>query len=293
MHKMFSGADFFEGPRWHDGAWWVSDIFGGRVFRVSPEGAGEVVAEVPGWPNGLGFLPDGDLIVASLRDRRLLRRDSAGRLGLHADLCALSPYWLNDLLVDDKGRAWVGNLGADLENGGDPGPTTLCRIDPDGTGEVVADGLLFPNGMAISGDGRTLIIGETMGNRMTAFTIREDGTLGDRRVWAEFGPVPPRSRWTMATLHDMELSPDGCAIDAEDCIWVADAGNRRVCRVARGGRILEERRVPGEAAIAACALGGPDGRTLLICTAPSTYVDQFQGKELGELWQVTVDVPAP
>ncbi|MDG2001949.1 MAG: SMP-30/gluconolactonase/LRE family protein [Novosphingobium sp.] len=291
MEKLFSGGDFFEGPRWHDGFWWVSDIFGGRVFRVSRAGEGEVVAEVPGWPNGLGFMPDGDLIIASLRERKLLRRDSSGRLSLHGDLSALSPYWLNDILVDAQGRAWVGNLGVNLENGSDPEPTTLCRIDPDGTGEVVADGLLFPNGMAVTRDGRTLVVGESMGNRMSAFTIGADGSLSDRRVWAEFGPVPSRSQWTMASLHDMELSPDGCAIDAEDCIWLADAGNRRVCRVAEGGRILEEMRVPGEKRIYACALGGVDGRTLVICAAPSSDFEQLQGKGLAALWQVTVKVP--
>jgi sugar lactone lactonase YvrE len=293
MEKLFGGADFFEGPRWRDGAWWASDIFAGRVFRVTPQGEGQVVAVVPQWPSGLGFMPTGELIIAAIRDRKLLRLASDGSLGLHADLSELSPFWLNDMLVDGQGRAWVGNLGVDLESSGDPGPTTLCRIDPDGTGEVVADGLLFPNGMAMTRDGRTLIVGETMGNRMTAFTIGDDGSLSDRRVWAEFGPEPPRSKWTMATLHDMELSPDGCAIDAEDCIWVADAGNRRVCRVAQGGRILQELRVPGDPAIDACALGGPDGRTLLLCTAPSTHVEQFQGKQLGELWQVRVEVPAP
>jgi len=293
MRKLFSGGDFFEAPRWHGGAWWVSDIFGGRVFRVSPEGEGSVVAEVPEWPNGLGFLPDGDLLIASLRDRRLLRLGKSGRLSLHADLAGLSPYWLNDMLVDQLGRAWVGNLGADLENGGEPGPTSLCRVDPDGTGEVVADGLLFPNGMAITGDGHTLVVGESMGNRMSAFTIAEDGSLQDRRIWAEFGPVPPRERWTMATLHDMDLSPDGCAIDAEDCIWVADAGNRRVCRIAEGGRILQELRAPAGDRIYACGLGGPDGRTLVICAAPSSDAGQLQGNGLASLYEVTVDVPAP
>jgi sugar lactone lactonase YvrE len=129
------------------------------VFRVSPEGEGEVVAEVPEWPSGLGFLPNGNLVIASLHDRRLVRLDESGALSLHADLSGLSPYWLNDMLVDGLGRAWVGNLGADLVNGGDPGPTTLCRIDPDGTDEVVAEGLLFPNGMVITRDARTLIVG--------------------------------------------------------------------------------------------------------------------------------------
>jgi sugar lactone lactonase YvrE len=293
MRRLFSGGDFFEAPRWHGGYWWVSDIFGARVFCVSPEGDGKVVAEVPEWPNGLGFLPDGDLLITSLRDRRLLRMDKSGALNVHADLAELSPYWLNDMLVDNKGRAWVGNLGADLVAGGDPRPTSICRIDPDGTGVVAATDLLFPNGMAITADGRTLVIGESMGNRMSAFTIGDDGSLGDRRIWAEFGPVPSRERWTMETLHDMDLSPDGCAIDAEDCIWVADAGNRRVCRVAQGGRILDELRVPGGDRIYACGLGGPDSRSLVICAAPSSDVAELQGSGLASLYEVTVEVPAP
>jgi sugar lactone lactonase YvrE len=293
MRRLFSGGDFFEGLRWHGTSWWVSDIFGGKVYRVSPQGYGQVVASVEEWPNGLGFLPNGDLVIAALRARKLLRRDAAGAISLHADLADLTPRWLNDLLVDARGRAWVGSLGADLENGGDPEPSTLCRIDPDGTGEVVADGLLFPNGMAITRDGLTLVVGETLGNRMSAFTIGEDGSLGDRRVWAEFGPVPPREKWTMATLHDMDLSPDGCAIDAEDCVWVADPGNRRVCRVAEGGRILDELRVPGNDNVYACALGGPDGRSLAICAAPNSDVGEIGGKGLAVLYETTVEVPAP
>jgi sugar lactone lactonase YvrE len=293
MNKLFANGDFFESPRWHDGSWWVSDIFGSRVFRVSSQGEGKIVAMVPEWPNGLGFLPNGDLLIASLRDRRLWRLDKLGHLNLHADLSGLSPYWLNDMLVDGLGRAWVGNLGADLVNGGDPRPTSLCRIDPDGTGEVVAECLLFPNGMAITRDGRTLVVGESMGNRMSAFSIFENGTLGDRRVWAEFGPVPPQEQWTMATLHDMDLSPDGCAIDSEDCIWVADPGNRRVCRIAEGGQILQELRVPGNDRVYACGLGGLDGRSLVICAAPSSDVEQLQGKGLGVLYEVKVEVPAP
>jgi sugar lactone lactonase YvrE len=293
MRKLFSGGDFFEAPRWHDHCWWVSDIFGGRVFSVSSEGEAKVVAKVPEWPNGLGFMPNGDLLIASLRDRQLLRLDPSGNLSTHADLSKLSRYWLNDMLVDSLGRAWVGNLGADLVAGSDPGPTSLCRIDPDGSGVVVAEDLLFPNGMALARDGRTLVVGESMGNRMSAFTIAEDGSLGERRVWAEFGPVPPKEKWTMATLHDMDLSPDGCAIDAEDCIWAADPGNRRVCRVAEGGRILQELRVPGGERIYACGLGGPDLRTLIICAAPSSEVEQLQGAGLGVLYEVTVEVPAP
>jgi sugar lactone lactonase YvrE len=292
MKLLFADGDFFEGPRWHDGAWWVSDIFGATVWRIAPDGKSEVAATVEQWPSGLGWLPNGDMLIVSIRDRRLMRRDRDGTLGIHADLSPWSPYWLNDMIVDVEGRAYVGNLGADLPNGGNPGLTTLCRIDPDGSGRIVAEDLLFPNGMAITRDGKTLIVGESLGNRMTAFTIGADGGLSNRRVWAQFGPTPPAANWSMDLLHHMDLSPDGCAIDREDCIWAADASNGRVCRIAEGGAILDEVRPPDDYQVFACALGGPDGRDLLICAAPSVDPAVNIGQRRGRLFITRVEVPA-
>jgi sugar lactone lactonase YvrE len=292
MKLLFADGDFFEGPRWHDGAWWVSDIFGATVWRIAPDGKAEVAAKVENWPSGLGWLPDGDMLIVSIRDRTLMRRGPDGTLAVHADLAPWSPYWLNDMIVDRQGRAYVGNLGADLPNGGNPGLTTLCRIDPDGSGRIVAEDLLFPNGMAITRDGATLIVGESLGNRMTGFTIGADGSLSDRRVWAQFGPTPAAADWSMDLLHHMDLSPDGCAIDREDCVWAADASNGRVCRIAEGGDILAEIRPPDDYQVFACALGGADGRDLLICAAPSVDPAVNIGQRRGRLFVTRVEVPA-
>jgi sugar lactone lactonase YvrE len=292
MKTLFADGDFFEGARWHDGAWWASDIFGARVWRIAPDGSAEVMAEVEHWPSGLGWLPDGDMLIVSIRDRTLLRRDRTGRLSVHADLAPWSPYWLNDMLVDAEGRAYVGNLGADLPNGGNPGLTTICRIDPDGSGRIVATDLLFPNGMALSRDGRTLIVGESLANRMTAFTVADDGNLSDRRIWAQFATSPAPADWSMALLHHLAFSPDGCSVaDRDGCLWVADASNGRACRVAEGGRILQEVRPPDDYQVFACALGGEDGRSLLLCAAPSVEPSEVMGKRRGALFVERVEVP--
>lgn len=291
MRRLFHGGDFFEGARWHDDAWWVSDIFGGRVLRISQGGDASVEAEVKHWPTGLGWLPDGDLLIVSLKDRRLLRRGVNGRLELHADLTRMTPYWLNDMVVDRKGHAYVGNMGVHLLGGGSPAPTTLCRVDADGTAEVAATDLYYPNGMAVTRDGGTLIVGESLGNRMSAFTIAQDGRLSDRRVWAQFAPTPDAATLTMSMLHQMAFAPDGCAIDELDRLWIADASNDRLCYVAEGGRIIREIAAPSGYHVFSCALGGTDGRSLLICAAPSIDPNETRGQ--AALFVEPVDVAAP
>jgi sugar lactone lactonase YvrE len=291
MKRLPLSGDFFEGARWHDSAWWVSDMYGQTVWRIAPDGTGTLMAEMNARPSGLGWLPDGDLLIASVQERRLVRRHGDGSFSTHADVAPYSEFWINDMLVDRLGRAYVGNIGFDPLTGGKIVPTTLCRIDPDGRGAVVATNMLFPNGTVLTRDGKTLIVGESLGNRMTAFTIDVDGGLGNRRVWAQFGPTP--TDLTFEAMHRLELAPDGCAIDREDCVWVADAANRRVCRVAEGGRILSELRTPDHDGIYACALGGPNGRTLLICAAPSSAPQDCEGKRTGALFVHEVDIPAP
>jgi sugar lactone lactonase YvrE len=290
MRAIFSGGDFFEGARWHEDAWWVSDIFGGKVLRISQDGQATTVAHVDHWPTGLGWLPNGDLLIVSLKDRRLLRRRSDGRLALHADLSSLTPFWLNDMVVDRRGRAYVGNMGVDLVGGGVPAPTTLCRVDPDGSAEVVATDLYYPNGMAVTQDGRTLIVGESLGNRMSAYTIAEDGRLTNRRVWAQFAPTPEPTALSMALLHQTAFAPDGCAIDQEDCLWIADAANDRLCHVAPGGEMIREIKAPAGFHVFCCALGGADGRSLLVCAAPS--IDPIATRGRAALFVETVQVPA-
>ncbi|MGY2001735.1 SMP-30/gluconolactonase/LRE family protein [Blastococcus sp. SYSU DS1024] len=268
FRTVLEGGSYFEGPRWRDGQWWVSDFYRRTVSRVAPGGAETVVLEVKNQPSGLGWLPDGSLLVVSMKDHRLLRV-ADGEVSTHADLSAVCGGHLNDMVVDTAGRAFVGDFGFDLMGGGAPAPASLKRVDPDGTVTVVAEDLRFPNGSVITPDG-TLVVGETWGNRFTAFDIAADGSLGGRRVWAELGPLPVGGS-VEELIGQVVVAPDGCTLDAEGHVWVADGLNGRVVRVAAGGAIVEEIAAPDGMGVYACALGGDDGRTLLLCCAPDFY----------------------
>ena len=250
MRTLLGGGSFFESPRWHDGRWWVSDFFRKVVLAVDERGRAEEIARVEGQPSGLGRLPDGTLLVVSMLDRRVLRVPD---LSVHADLGELCDWPANDMVVATDGRAYVGNVGFDLD-GGEPTPTRLVLIDPDGSAAAVAEDLLCPNGSVITPGGRTLIVGETYGRRYTAFTIAADGSLANRRVWAD--------------LRAARIWPDGCALDADGCIWGADAAHGRCCRIAEGGEVLDEIALPEGLRCFACMLGGEDGQTLILCAAP-------------------------
>lgn len=290
MTKLLDGGTFFEGPRWHQGRWWVSDFYRHAVFGVDPDGTEQKVADVPNQPSGLGWLPDGSMVIVSMRDRRLLRLTAEGQLVDHADLSDRVANKLNDMVVDSRGRAWVGNFGFDIMHGGDPATTTLHRVDPDGTVAIVADDLYFPNGTLITPDERTLIVAESMGCRFTAFTIGDDGNLTDRRVWAQFGPTPELTSLE-EMLPQLAVGPDGCTMDAEGCVWVADAFHQRCLRVAEGGDIREELAMPDGLGVFACMLGGEDGRTLLLCCAPDFHEEARAAAREACLLTCTVDVP--
>jgi sugar lactone lactonase YvrE len=242
VETLLEGGAFFESPRWHDGRWWFSDFFRGVVVA-----GGEEIVHVDGMPSGLGWLPDGTLLVVSMRDRRVLRlRD--GVLELHADLSQLCDWHANDMVVAADGSAYVGNFGFDLGNE-KPRPTGLVHVAADGSAKRVAEDLMFPNGGLLDGD--TLIVGETYAARLTEFTVRPNGTLSDRRIFAS---VPG-------------MAPDGCTLDVEGCVWFADARSNRCVRVARGGEIADVVSVDEGLRCFACMLGGDDGRTLAICAA--------------------------
>ncbi len=287
---LLEGGKFFEGPRWRDGRWWVSDFYRHGVFTVTPDGREEQVLEIPAQPSGLGWMPDGSLLVVSMRDKRILRRQPDGSLVLHADLSEFAHGYVNDMVVDKQGRAWVGNFGFDLMEEEDPRATRLVRVDPDGTVTSVAEDMRFPNGTVITPDGTTLIVGETFGNRMTAFTIADDGSLTDRRVWAQFGPSPELT--TLAeVIPQLAVCPDGCCLDAEGHIWVADAKGGRCIRVAPGGEIVDEVRPPNGLGVFACMLGGDDGRTLLLCCAPDSAAKRRAAAAEAMLMTCEVAVP--
>jgi sugar lactone lactonase YvrE len=275
IDTLFDGGHFFEGPRWHDGRWWVSDFYSGLVRAITPAGDVEEIVHLDTQPSGLGWMPDGSLLVVSMTDQTLRRLGADGVLEVHADLSEHAGGHLNDMVVDDVGRAWVGNFGFDLMAGGELVPATLVRVDPDGSATPVAGDLLFPNGSVITPDGSTLIVGETYGARYTAFTIADDGSLTDRRVWAEIAGI----------------APDGCALDSEGLIWAADALGNRCVRVSEGGEIVDEVAAPEGLGVYACMLGGDDGRTLLMCLAPDYFEHNRRAATEASLVTTTVDAP--
>lgn len=289
---ILDGYGFFEAPRWCDGRLWLCDFYTYKVYAVAPEGQVEVIAEVAGGPNGLGWLPDGRMLVGSMKDQLVLRREPDGSLAIHANFAKLAPWLITELVTDAQGRAFVGNAGFDLVAGKRVIPAFLTRVDPDGTTTVVAENLLVPNNMLITPDQSTLILSETAGQRLTAFNIETDGSLSRRREWARFGEV--------STLDDMAavfgnatLCPDGISLDAEGAIWAADAAHARAVRVREGGEIIDEI-TTGDLGVGvfACELGGADGSTLYLCAAPSFVEKEARAKLRGKLLSCRVDVPS-
>lgn len=287
---LLTGGCFFEAPRWHEGRWWVSDFYRHAVHAVAPDGGHETVLTVPGQPSGLGWLPDNSLLTVSMRDQCVLRLWPDGQVTRHASVAGIATGHANDMVVAPSGHAWVGNFGFDLMAGEAPRPATLARIDPGGTCVPAAGDLYFPNGMVISPDGGTLVVAETFAGRLTAFTVSREGELVDRRIWAQFGEDPTRHPAAEIRRH-LAVAPDGCCLDADGCIWVADAVNRRCIHVAQGGEILDSITGPDGLGVFACMLGGADGRTLLLCCAPDSSERKRRAAREAALWTVRVDAP--
>lgn len=272
MDILVEGLTFPEAPRWRDGKLWFSDFYSRRVLTADGAGRLETVVEVPQRPSGLGFTLDGALLVVSMLDRRLLRLD-AGRLREVADLSALATGPCNDMVVDARGRAYVGNFGYDRHRGEPQRTTCLARVDPDGTVTRAADDLMFPNGAVITPDGRTLIVGETFAARLTAFDVGVDGTLSKRRLFAAIDGC----------------FPDGICLDAEGAVWVADPRGNRVVRVLEGGRVAQTISTDPRGSYA-CMLGGADRRTLYVCTNSGSGPAMAE-KTDGRIEAIAVDVP--
>jgi sugar lactone lactonase YvrE len=277
MNAVVTDLHFGEAPRWHDERLWFSDFYGGLVQSVRADGTDRrVEASVPGQPSGLGWLPDGRLLVVSMRDRLLLRRSSDGSLEVHADLSSYATGHLNDMVVDDSGRAYVGNFGFDLMGGGRMAPASLHRVDPDGTVTEVATDLWFPNGTVLT-SGNVLLVNETFGNRVTAFDRTPAGDLVNRRVWASFGPVPTERDFA-DVVPQLVVAPDGSCLAPDDTLWIADGTNPRLLHVAEGGVILDEIR-PGTP-VYACALAGD---TLFACAAPDFFEEPRKAAREGSI----------
>lgn len=267
------GIIFPEGPRWHAGKLWFSDIYGERVMTVDAQGRLEKVVSVPTRPSGIGFDTRGRALIVSMRDRRLLRLGD-GRLETFADMSGLMAGDANDMVVDPDGRAFVGNFGFDLFGGAEPRPSNLVCVDPDGRARVVAEDLAFPNGAVITPDRKTLIVAETFGGLLTAFNLKPDGSLSGRRFFAHLG----------------DRQPDGICLDAEGAVWTSCFGQDEFICVWEGGDVAARVAVPGRRAVA-CMLGGEDRKTLFLLTAETTVEDLSQGKSKGRIEIARVDVP--
>jgi sugar lactone lactonase YvrE len=285
---VVSDLSYAECPRWHDDRIWFVDFYTHRVLSADEDGSDlRTEAEVPQQPSGLGWLPDGRLLVVSMRDARLLRREPDGTLVTHADLSAHVTGHPNDMVVDGDGRAFVGNFGFDLMNGAPVASADLVRVDPDGSVTTVASDMWFANGSVITDD-RVLLVDETFGNRVTAFDIASDGSLTNRREWARFGELPTERALDKA-LGQVVVAPDGCCLDAEGALWIADALTGRLIRVREGGEIVDE--IPVGTGVYACMLGGADGRTLFACAAPDFNEHARKQAREANLLAIRVDVP--
>ena len=271
---LVDGVDFGEGPRWRDGVLWYSDFYQRAIYSVTPDGTRTArYSDLDDRPSGLGWLPDGTLLVVFMTSRRVMRDDGTGTLVQHADLSHVASWHCNDMIVDAVGNAYVGNFGFDLEAQAPFGPANLALVRPDGTVEVAAADMSFPNGSVITPDGSTLIVGQSFGGDYVAFTINDDATLTDRREWAA---IPG-------------TAPDGCTLDAAGGIWFADALNPQVIRVEEGGAITDRLVTPQSTF--ACVLGGDDGRTLFALCAPGSHPDEVEGKAGGAIYTTRVEHP--
>lgn len=289
LEQVADGFTFLEGPRWHDGKLFVSDFYTQRVLTVSEDGQVSVHLELDDRPSGMGWMRDGSLLLVSMTAKKLLRvRD--GEVSVHADLSALASGFLNDMVVDSAGRAYVGHFGFDLFAREAYRTASVIVVQPDGSAQVAADGLHFPNGSVITPDGGTLIVNESYGNRVSAFAIGSDGSLGERRDWAVFGPEPSVSADLESIAAVRAVAPDGGCLDASGAVWFADAAGARLLRVAEGGEVLEEITWDG-GNLFACMLGGSDGRTLYACGAPDSSAQKRAAAREAVLLSVQVDVP--
>lgn len=289
LKTVTNGFTYLEGPRWHDGKLWFVDFYTHGVYCVERTGAVEKVVHVEQQPSGLGWLPDGRMLVVSMKDRKVMRLERDGRLVVHADIWDKCGGHANDMVVAPSGNAYVGNFGYDLMGGAGHQNTTLILVRADGSSEIVADGLAFPNGSVITPDGKKLVVNELFGNRISQFDIRPDGTLGPRRDFANYGDLGDEPN-VAVRLERAKIIPDGLALDAEGAVWFADTINRRAVRMAEGGTILEEIDTTPEG-IFAVALGGDDGKTLFLCAAPDWDEAARKAAREARMLATTVDVP--
>ena len=272
MTVLMDGITFGESPRWQDGRVWFSDWGAHQVIALDPQDGHEVVVSVESFPMCIDFLPDGRLLVVDSARRRLLRRELDGSIVTHADMSAVSEKPWNDIVVDARGNAYVNTIGFDFP-GGEPAPGSVVLVTPAGAVGKVADDLAFPNGMAITADGETLIVAESYGNRLTAYDIGQTGDLSRRRTWAE-----------VEGDH-----PDGICIDADGAVWYADVGNRHCVRVREGGEVRDT--VELDRGAFACILSRDDQQPQLYVVCQQWGGTEPPAEPTGQI--VAFPAPAP
>ncbi len=261
------GVDFGEGPRWRDGHLWYSDFYQHAIYTVTANGERSVAhGDLADQPSGLGWLPDGRLLVVFMQTQQLMVEDGNGGLEPYADLSPHAAYYCNDMLVTSDGHAYVGEFGFDIGRGEDFATANLIHVAPDQSVSVAAPDMQFPNGTVTTTDEKTLIVGESFGGQYVAFDRDKEGLLTNRRVWA--------------TVPDM--APDGCTIDADGAIWFADARSGDIVRVLEGGEITD--RVTPPQRSFACMLGGHDGKQLFVLTSPSSDPRKVTGTGAGAIY---------
>jgi sugar lactone lactonase YvrE len=273
LQTLMTGIVFGESPRWHDDRLWFSDWGAQEIIALDLEGNSEVIVRMPSFPFCIDFLPDGRLLIVSAGDRLLLRREHDGSLVTHTDLSSLSEHPWNDIVVDGRGNAYIGNTGFDFP-AGEFAPGILALVTPDGSARQVAHGVAFPNGIVVTPDNSTLIVAESYANSLTAFDIAADGSLSNRRVWADLD----------------NGVPDGICLDAEGAIWYGDVPNKRCVRVREGGEVLQT--IELDRGCFACMLGGVDRRTLfLVAREWGGMESTAEGERTGKV--LSAPAPAP
>jgi len=292
LQTLYEGGYFFESPRWNGGRWWVSDMFDNRVLALTPLGSVSVEHRFDDHPSGLGWLPDGRLLVVLMNARTVVAVDGLGNVTDYADLTVFGSGPANDMIVDSDGYAWVGYLGFDMAAGQAPQLTTMVRVAPDRTVTPAINGLLTPNGSVLLSDRRTLVIAETFASRLTSVQIADDGSLLDRAVFAQLATPPPLTD-LRSCLRALRVAPDGLAVNSEDCVWYADAAGGGCVLVAAGGQVLDTIEAPPGLQVFACALGGPTNDTLLLCCAPDAIEYRRRQAPGSVLITTRVETPAP
>jgi len=271
LKPLVAEGKYFEGPRWHDGKLWFVDSLARKLLRVGLDGPRETVCDIPGIAGGIGFLPSGDVVITSMFDRKLLTF-AGGKVSTLCDLSNVAAGSIDDMIVDGFGRIFVGDLGFDLMKGGSHDNGQIILVTPNGDAKVVARGLKFPNGIAVSQLAGRLVVAESDGNRLAEFAIATDGSLDLKQRLGSF------------------TEPDGICLDAEGAVWTSLFQEDAFVRIDPKGRVLDRISVKGRRAVA-CALGGEDRRTLFCISAVTTHEDLMRGKSSARIDTVRVEVP--